>query len=458
MNKRLVFSVPYGLAFRNIVCCGTLAACHRRADQVTVLLPELAREDSAQLLSELPPDTDVRRMPPIKPSIYFTYLKLLKQHLYARRTALDSFQVKHRSRRQQHPLFHHAAVIGERAGELLIPEPTLDRWLAAARQPHEDYYRRLLEDVRADAVVIAKPGYMPEELPLIKAARALRLPTVAVDTTWDNMASKRPPYLRPDALTVWNARMSREAVEYYGFSRATTTVTGGPQFDIFGQRDRLPAREEFFNRLGLDPARPLLLFALNSPAFTPDNQAYVELLVDAIDRNMLKGAPNLVVRLHPWDRTSDYGALGKRDRLRIERPFGVSNSASVYECIPSQREVVHYGALMAYANVVMNIASTTTLDALAAGAPVVNLAFDLKTVPAALSVTRYYDFTHYRAIIDSGAVHLARSPDELFERLNRHLDDPSLNLERREAARVEFLTYADGRNGERIADVINGFC
>ena len=453
--KRLVLSIPYGLAFRTIVACGILEECARRGAAMHVLLPRLVDRDVQQIVPELPSGATLERLHPVRHSLAFTSLKFFKQHFYLRRTALESFRLKRQKRQRERPGFHFVAAAAERAAENLLSERLVDKVIGASRQPFEDVYFDRLKDLRPDAVVLAKPGFVPEELPLIRAARRYGCPVICVDTTWDNMASKRPPYLMPDGITVWNNRMRKEAIEYYGFSQKHTFLCGGPQFDSFFQPSRKMARAEFLRSLSLDPARPLLVFTLNNPTVTPGNAEYVASFVDAGRRGMVADSPNIVVRLHPWDLSGDYATAARSyANLRIERPFTRSDPQSGLECLPTRRDVEHYAHLLAHADAVVNIASTTSLDAIASDAPVANIAFDAIPASYETSIARWYEFTHYRAVVDMGAVRIARSADELWSILRTYLADRTVDAEARARVREEFLTFQDGRNSIRVVDAI----
>lgn len=454
--KHIVLSIPYGLGFRNIVCCDVLSRITARGAHATVLLPPVPAADAAALKRELSAGVTIERLEPVRSSLAFTYLKALKQYHYSRRTELDTFQIKYQRRRHHAPFFHFAMTVAERIGEHLLPESPVDAMLERWTQPFEDHYRRMLGRLKGTVVALTKPGYHPEELPITKAARALHIPTIAIDTTWDNMASKRPPYIRPDRLTVWNSWMSREAVDYYGFQPDAVTVTSGTQFDVLFRQEELPDRTSTLRSLGLDPERRLIVFSLNAPMYAPDNPGYIRLLLDAIASGAIEGRPGLVVRMHPFDRDSRYEeAIAGYSNVVLQRGFRLATPGSAFECLPTHDDVRRYGALMRHADLLLNQASTTSLDAMATDTPVVNIAFDLKPTHADTSIAAVYGFTHYKRIVESGAVRLAHSPDELFALMNSYLRDRSIDADRRAEARRDFVTYSDGNAAERIAFLVS---
>jgi hypothetical protein len=449
--KRILFSIPYGLAFRAVVSAGLVEQCVKQGHQVRVLLPPLAPSDRPRIHAQLADGVEVGELRRVPRSLRVSVLKFLKQHLYYQRTASQTFATKRRERRRSRPVFHAFASAAEQAGAWLTTEAQLDRWLSGTRQPFEAEYACELEGV--DAVAITKPGYHPDDLPLIRAAKQRAVPVISVDTTWDNIVSKRPAYIPPDVLTVWNEGMQDEVVAFYGLDRQAVPITGGPQFDVFFRRDRLPDRATFVRSIGLDPDRPLIVLALNSPTLTPGNPLFVAAVADAV-ATAGRGA-NLAIRLHPGDRDGDYRhAVAGHKGVMVEHAFGRPSPESAFECLPTADDVVHYGALISHADVVINIASTATLDAIAADRPPISLAFDPAPVAPELSTARYCEFTHFRALIDTGAVSIARSSPELSTLLSENLRNPGALARERAKARAQFLTFCDAESGTRVVSAI----
>jgi hypothetical protein len=452
--KNLVFSIPYGIAFRNVVCCGIVEAVQRQAN-VMLLLPRLTANDARVVRQEVPAGVEVGelRLPLHGP--WIIALKAMKQYHYAKRAGTESFRIKYLNRKRERPLFHAVASVVEQVGSRIFPESLVDRMFRRTL-PNERHYIRLLEQKKAEALIIMKPGYQPEDLPLINAANKLGLPTVSIDTTWDNMVSKRPAYIRPHSITLWNSQMADQAERLYGFENKDISITGGAAFDILFKRDVLPDRTAYLRNLGLEPDRKLLVFTLAHTSFTPDNHQYITFLLDAIRDGRIAGSPNLVIRAHPWDVLTDFSSIPRNQpNVRIERPFGMPEKGSVFECLPSTKDVVHYGALMSYADVLINIASTTSLDAMAVNIPVVNIAFDMKPTHQESSVLRYFNYSHYKPIVETGAVRMCYDPGQLIDAINACLADPNSESELRRLACKQFLTFTDGLSSERVAQAIH---
>ena len=83
------------------------------------------------------------------------------------------------------------------------------------------------------------------------------------------------------------------------------------------------------------------------------------------------------------------------------------------------------------ADVNVNMASTMSIDFALRDTPVVNIGFDQD--PTGRRAESYYQFTHYRPVVELGAVRVAASPDELAVHVSAYLDRPELDRDGRRA-------------------------
>jgi hypothetical protein len=453
--KRIVVAIPYGLAFRNLACSGVLRYLVEHECEVTVLLPPIAKEDRAHVEGELPSQVRVESLHIGKHSVPYQLLKFLKQHYYGERTQLESFAIKKRYRHRDSPVWDLLASAVEKTASTVVSEAMLDDWLLKWKYPFETRYVRCLQEWRADAVVVTKPGYHPDELALIKAARRVGAPTISVDTTWDNMVSKRPPYILPDAVTVWNKGMAEQALAHYQMRDGSVSITGGVQFDTFF-RKRPTDRTRTLQQHGLDPAKPLVVFGLSNPDFTAGTPDFARGFISRVIKGEIRGEPNVIIRTHPWDPgKTDYTAGFSYPRLRLEHPYRLPHAGTKFECLAARCDVERQGALYQAADVIVNVAGTTSLDGIAVDVPVVNIAFDA-VAPAHpdVSVTRFSSYSHYRPILESGAVRLASSWEELCAHVNAAMRDPQSDAPARARARQQFLGQNDEHACDRVAGAI----
>ena len=102
-------------------------------------------------------------------------------------------------------------------------------------------------------------------------------------------------------------------------------------------------------------------------------------------------------------------------------------------------------AMIKYASIVVNIASTTSIDAAILDTPIINIA---------IGKQRYwYETSHYRDLIATDGVLLARSFEELISSINHYFKNPASHKEGR-AKIVELLCGGLGRASQKLAQCI----
>ena len=196
--------------------------------------------------------------------------------------------------RSKSPVFR--ALLGSPAGDALLKA-------AEATTPPDPGIVEFIRS-RAPDVMLVSPANLrfSEETDYIKAARKLGVPTAVPVLSWDNLSTKGLIQAQPDRLYVWNEHHLKDAVEIHGIARDRIEVAGAPFFDKwFAPTADLPSREAFCLKLGLDPARPILLYLGSSRRIAADETWFVQKLLRFLrssGNQQLRGC-QLLVRPHP---------------------------------------------------------------------------------------------------------------------------------------------------------------
>jgi CDP-glycerol glycerophosphotransferase (TagB/SpsB family) len=107
------------------------------------------------------------------------------------------------------------------------------------------------------------------------------------------------------------------------------------------------------------------------------------------------------------------------------------------------------------ADVLLWVATTLGVDAAALDRPQIMVNFDgFETRPYLKSVRKFHDEDHMKKLVATGGAHVARSKQELAEWINKYLDDPSLDADKRKKIVESQIVYTDGKSGERFAQAI----
>ena len=100
----------------------------------------------------------------------------------------------------------------------------------------------------------------------------------------------------------------------------------------------------------------------------------------------------------------------------------------------------------------MNFASTTTIEAALFDTPIVNVGYDeVPNLDLPLSISRYYQYEHYQAVVETQAARIATSPGDLIELVRSYLVDPRKDTEARRALVHRCCGVPAGGASERLA-------
>jgi hypothetical protein len=144
---------------------------------------------------------------------------------------------------------------------------------------------------------------------VVRVSRSLGIPTGVCIGSWDHLSSKALIRDQPDEVFVWNETQKQEAVTMHGVLPERVTVTGAQCFDHWFDRQPALASDEFARKVGLDPARPFLLYVCSALFEGSPNEAQFVLEWIAALRSSVHDrlrAVGILIRPHPkrsveWD-------------------------------------------------------------------------------------------------------------------------------------------------------------
>lgn len=428
-------------------------------NDVSVWATSLANGASA-LWANAP--ADVEAFPPVHPfrEFPYNYLRRLNEFAWDFRLRPPSRMSMMRHVRNKIQARHVRALrLPARAIAALNMQQALEsgveRALLSYRRSPEA--ARRLAVLRPDVVVTTGPHRF-EEPAVVREAKALRIPTMAFITSWDNLSTKHRLVFSYDAFLLWSEQMRTDLHDFYpGTVDQPAYVTGAPQFDVFFQPRFHQSREAFCAAQGLDPTIPIILYVLGSPNFVREHHG-AAFLAERVARGDL-GNVQLLVRPHPlFDNGAEYEALrGVGTRVIVQRTglAGLPLAARSQD----QPQVVEWVNTFRHANVVVNMGSTATIDAAVCDVPIIVLDYDPEPgrPNQALVNDTNHVWTHLRPIITSGGIALVESPERLVEAVRVYLENPELHRVQRRWMAEHVCGFVDGKNGERVARAITDF-
>ena len=307
-------------------------------------------------------------------------------------------------------------------------------------------YARLFEQYQPALVVSGDP-LRPGDANLIATARRYGVPSLGSVRSWDNL--QKHLRTRADRLTVWHALNAREAATIDRYRPEQVTQVGAPQLDVYfkaGRRDFKKAD------LGLDPRKKTLLLATSSFTYDSDQTYLVDMLIDAIRSREILYPSQIVLRLHPDDRVGRYLKYRHAPEVFLDIPDRYLTTLGwTMTCDDLER----MAALVREADVMINFATTVTLEAAITDTPTLLVAFSpIDPEEMQRYVVGLHFKMHYKGLVERDLVPIAWDRSQLVQQINRYLDEPGLYRAQRASIVRDWVQFADGRSGLRLGDEI----
>lgn len=288
------------------------------------------------------------------------------------------------------------------------------------------------------------------EWDLISYARRLKIPTLGIVKSWDNVL--RHPQARADRITVWGKANYREALAIERYRENEVRMVGSCAFDRYFAPNVIRPREEFWREKGLDPAKPIVLFG-TAGVFSGDwdETFMMDLLLEMTGGTEDLRDVQFVCRLHPCSRLQHFWPY--REHPRVILSFG-SYVKTLGWCM-TKDEVDEMANMLCHSDLVITPASTLSIEGPIFDTPTISTLFSTVRPDLHAQATEAgWLKMHFAPIVRNDWLPLARTPEDLLTMTRRALRDRAWYREGRQALVDEYVTFTDGRSYERVASAI----
>ncbi|AKM83786.1 TPA: hypothetical protein DCZ46_00400 [Candidatus Campbellbacteria bacterium] len=283
----------------------------------------------------------------------------------------------------------------------------------------------------------------------LRDAKYRKIHSVGMVRSWDNCNSKGLLRVLPDKLIVNNETIKADAEFIHLVPQNDIYVGGLPQFDKLLNEKRI-SRELFCNKIGADIKKKIIMFSPVGDPLSDTDWQICQILKDALNSNEIPADVQFLVRLHPG-RDLPIGDFVKDNNFIFDKP-GIGEGKDV-EFRPDDTN--HLADSLFHSNLIIWIATTLGIDALVYDKPQIVVNFDgFENKKYIESVKRYHDEDHMKKMLDLGGMSVVNSKEELIDIINKYINDPSLNRDKRKMVIDQQFWKLDGRSGERIGQYI----
>jgi hypothetical protein len=459
-RPNIVLVVARGEAVRNFLYSDTLPILcqHARVTLLTVLHDEKFIERFGSIVDQIIPLKDFeehRIVRILREIIAMAHYRWIWTEKVKNKWDLLDHQAKTTRQKLRNKIYKFLAYLfANRLSLNLLAflEYHLSLWLKPT-----DEFKTLFATDKPDLVFNCSHIHAPlGEMP-IRVAHKMGIRTATFIFSWDNLSSRGrilPPY---DDYLVWHQGMRDELLQRYKFIKPEQVhITGTPQFDYHFKPKYHLTYEELAEKIGLDPARPFILYTTGMDRDFPEEVNHVKTVIDILHKIEGDKRPQLVVRTYVKGNSPEMEALAEAMKANPDVIFPPVLWEPTW-FMPKYEDLAIYTSLLKHCLFGINPASTVSLELMMFGKPVINIGFDPPSsdLPDCLRWKRHIDFDHYQPVAHSGAVRVAYSVDAMRTNIDDYLRQGNLIMDQQvKFLRTTFDDTLDGSSGKRVADVL----
>lgn len=326
---------------------------------------------------------------------------------------------------------------------------------------HSDRARQLIDALAPKKLISTYPVNYNEAVLLHYGNAHPGVETWIHLLSWDNVTCKGRFPETADRYIAWGPIMKEELMQYYNVREDRIFMTGVPHFDVHIRVKQNPQHRQYVSRLGLDPDKPYLLFAMSSPRFAPGEIEIVEWLSEAVGNHKF-GETQLVVRPHPQNVKGNLADLSWLPRLRTlaNNPRTAVDFPEVAESklnwSMKEEDMLRLANIITGSALVMNSGSTVCIDALLHNKPVVITAFDgKKNFSYWKSARRLIDYPHLKKLVEHKGVQIASDFESLSNVIALFVaNGPGFREGERQQAILSEVFSVDDQSTGRVCSVL----
>ncbi|MBA4277627.1 hypothetical protein [Flavobacterium sp.] len=298
--------------------------------------------------------------------------------------------------------------------------------------------------------------------PFLYAAQQLRITTSTFIFSWDNLASKGRMLGAFDYFLVWSHLMQSELLYFYPkATKEQVKVVGTPQFEPYVMPKYQTKAEEFYQKFDLNANWKTICYSCADVSIGANDPIVIKAIANAIRNNGIEKKIQLIVRTSPAEDDSRFRSI------REEFPEIIWNvpkwlltrenhAESWSQRIPSEEDIKDLRSLLEYVDLNINMCSTMSLDFMLFDKPVINTVFG-NPKNGLYNDQRFLDFGHFKKVVDSQSVSIAKNEMELINQINEALNTPNQRAaERKTMIELQVSEPLKGTS-KRIATTLANF-
>ena len=294
------------------------------------------------------------------------------------------------------------------------------------------------------------------DIHFLKTSKRLGVKNIAMVNSWDSLTSRGLIRVFPDYLIVHNELIKDEAILLNGYPERNISIVGMPHFDYY-VNDQRSSRADFYNKVKIPLNKEIILFCPAGSRMNDTEWQVINMLDDAIKVGKINFPAHILVR-QPPNADMIMGDLKESENITFDRASLRFDTGDPNDWEWTREDMIHLADSLYHSRIVLNYASTMTIDAIALDKPLINIVFDgweKKEKKDSFSWF-YHNRTHYKKAFATGGIRDVYSMDELVSAMNSYFLKPSIDADGRSRLVAQQCWKLDGKGGKRVSDLMRG--
>jgi hypothetical protein len=322
----------------------------------------------------------------------------------------------------------------------------------------EAYLKLLKEDIPSHVFFThQRPPFLA---PFLYAAQKLKIPVSTFIFSWDNLPSKGRMLGAFDTFLVWSNLMQKELLYFYPKTKKQNVkVVGTPQFEPYVMKKYETTLEDFYAKFGLDSSLKTICYSCADVSIGANDPIVIKAIADAIRNNDIKTKVQLLVRTSPAEDDARFKEVREEfPEIKWNVPKWIltreHHAEPWSQRIPSDNDIKDLRSLLEYVDLNVNMCSTMSLDFMLFDKPVINTVFG-NPENGLYNDQRFLHFDHYKKVVESESVTIAKNAAELVDQINQALENPKERTrQRKEMIDLQISKSLEGTS-KRIAETLS---
>ncbi|MFB9108018.1 UDP-glycosyltransferase [Flavobacterium gyeonganense] len=291
--------------------------------------------------------------------------------------------------------------------------------------PYYNTCIEILQKEKPDFVFCTNQRPVLAIAPLL-AAKKLGIPTATFIFSWDNVP-KATMVVETDFYFVWSEHMKKELLQYYPYIKESQVfITGTPQFEFHFDKLKLISKEEFFKEHQLDLDKKYICYSGDDITTCPDDPQYLNDVAKAVRKlNSQGNSLGIIFRRCPVDFSDRYDFILEKNKDIITpiAPLWQKIGEGWNTVLPTRGDNLLQVNTICHTEMVINLGSSMVFDYACFKKPCAFVNYDVSNkIDKKWSVSKIYNYIHFRSMTDKKAVIWLNSKDEIADKIKLSLE------------------------------------